>query len=541
MKPEKGGIPSSEHEKVYHAASGCQAASLSLTPRRLHGQKNACSVEGKKTGSFASPRKALLSCFGGMQMSGRLKSRRSVGLMRCEHGENDPHPNVRECTDGDTMTFPFCAFALVIGQRPIFLQRALPGKLMQSIPQRLDTPQSSVGLRVISTLKQDRRGATQGLQTGSCLITSRIISDFSEHARSQALASSGQAAEDNVVFMAQKKLLDLFVICSDLLYQGLELDDQGHRQARFRPGRDRIGSQTGLMQVLEDLGGHVLGRGMTGGLEELTDLLNRSSLRRFQGWIGLQKHQGRALLQLGKEVQCDGIIGFQAGRQLVDQAGLHMDQAVLITCEPLEFGHLLTVGRESVQIREVGSPGLRQHIGIDSIGLRTRGRALPINGAWINRIHRPPLFQQERNKQAVVGLNNAGHLFLVLATKRARKPGIQLVKSFWGMGNTDRTELSPSFVKNQSIMLLVCPIDTSIEHGKTPSVLTTFLSNCALILWCSKHDFLIISCSQKHRRRSASFLNRSSRVERIAFLQRVQQFTRASGTLAPALCRGGLV
>src|SRR5205085_3156031 len=97
---------------------------------------------------------------------------------------------------------------------------------------------------------------------------------------------------------------------------------------------------------------------------------------------------------------------------------------------------------------------------------------------------RPPLFQQECNKQAVVGLNNAGHLLLVLAIQRARKPGIQLVKSFWGMGNTDRTELSPSFVKNQSIMLLVCPIDTSIEHGKTPSVLTTFLSPRALLLWC---------------------------------------------------------
>src|SRR5437868_10082461 len=541
MKQGEWGGPSSEHEEVYHAASRCQAASLPLTPRRLHGLKKACSIEGKKTGGFASQRKVLLSRFGRMPMSGLLKGRAIIGLMGVEHGENDPCPNIGEGTNGDAMTFPFCTFALIIGQGPLFLQRALPGKLMQRIPQGLNTPQSPVGLRIVSALKQDWGGTAQGLQTGSRLIASRIVSDFSEQARSQALASSGQAAEDLVVFMAQKKLLDLLLIGSDLLQQGQELNDQGYRQTRFCPGGDRISSQAGLMQLREELGGHFRGRGVASRLEDLADLLNRSGLCCFQGGIGLQKQQSRALLQLGKEVQGDGIIGFQAGRQLIDQAGLHLNQAILITRKSLEFGDLFTFGRESVQIREIGSPSLRQQIGIDSIGLGARGRALPVNRAWIDGIHWPPLFQQERKKQAVVGLNHAGHLFLVLAAQRARKPGIQLVKSFWGMGNTDRTELSPSFVKNQSLMLLVCPIDTSIEHGKTPSVLTTFLSNCALILWCSKHDFLIISCSQKHRWRSASFLHRSSRGERRAFLQRVQQFTRASVPLAPALCRVGLV
>jgi hypothetical protein len=46
--------PSSEHEQVYHAASCCQAASLPLTARRLHDLEKVCSVEGKKTGGFAS-------------------------------------------------------------------------------------------------------------------------------------------------------------------------------------------------------------------------------------------------------------------------------------------------------------------------------------------------------------------------------------------------------------------------------------------------------------------------------------------------------
>jgi len=69
MKPEKRGRPSSEHEQVYHAAPRCQAASLALTPRRLHGLRRPCLVEGKKTGDFASQRKTFLSRFGRMQMS----------------------------------------------------------------------------------------------------------------------------------------------------------------------------------------------------------------------------------------------------------------------------------------------------------------------------------------------------------------------------------------------------------------------------------------------------------------------------------------
>ncbi len=54
MKAEKRGWPASEHEQVYHAAPRGQAAALSLTARRLHAQLQACSVAGKKTGSFAS-------------------------------------------------------------------------------------------------------------------------------------------------------------------------------------------------------------------------------------------------------------------------------------------------------------------------------------------------------------------------------------------------------------------------------------------------------------------------------------------------------
>ncbi len=78
MKLKQGEQPSPEHEAMYHAASCCQAASFPLTARRLHGLKKTCPGEGKKTGSFASPRKVLLRRFRGMQVPGRLKCCRNI-------------------------------------------------------------------------------------------------------------------------------------------------------------------------------------------------------------------------------------------------------------------------------------------------------------------------------------------------------------------------------------------------------------------------------------------------------------------------------
>src|SRR5260221_3114946 len=59
MKQRKLRNPSTWHEEVYHAAPRCQAASLPLTSRRLHGLLKACQVERQKTGCcFASQESA---------------------------------------------------------------------------------------------------------------------------------------------------------------------------------------------------------------------------------------------------------------------------------------------------------------------------------------------------------------------------------------------------------------------------------------------------------------------------------------------------
>src|SRR5207248_11016096 len=52
------------------------------------------------------------------------------------------------------------------------------------------------------------------------------------------------------------------------------------------------------------------------------------------------------------------IIRLEAGGELIDQARLHPDQGILIAREQFEFGNLLAVWGEAVQIGQVRSSGL---------------------------------------------------------------------------------------------------------------------------------------------------------------------------------------
>src|SRR4249919_3357886 len=105
MRKKGGEKPSSEHEEVYHAASHCQAASLCLTACRLHDLKKTCSVEGKKTGGFASQGTTPLRHSASMKALSRLKGGRVIGLMLGQHGENDACPHVGKGSDSHRMAF----------------------------------------------------------------------------------------------------------------------------------------------------------------------------------------------------------------------------------------------------------------------------------------------------------------------------------------------------------------------------------------------------------------------------------------------------
>src|SRR5437588_11470796 len=115
--------PSTWHEEAYHVASGCQAASLSLTPRGYHGEKQACQIERQKTGcDFASGHERLVqrnvqlsSSMRGMELPCLLKDGRLVLLSLEPQREENSHPDIGKSAYRDTMTFSFLAFTLIVG------------------------------------------------------------------------------------------------------------------------------------------------------------------------------------------------------------------------------------------------------------------------------------------------------------------------------------------------------------------------------------------------------------------------------------------
>jgi hypothetical protein len=125
-------------------------------------------------------------------------------------------------------------------------------------------------------------------------------------------------------------------------------------------------------------------------------------------------------------------------------------------------------------------------------------------------------------------LDDAGHLFFRLSTNDLLQKGVQLAHPLRGVIDPQRTDLTSRLIDDQSVMVRVRPINTGVPHEKCSSLQERFLSTRALILWRSKRDSLMIGLAQEQCQGSASFLNRSSRVENRDFPWRVQQLDRTS-------------
>jgi len=65
-------------------------------------------------------------------------------------------------------------------------------------------------------------------------------------------------------------------------------------------------------------------------------------------------------VQLAEQLQGHGVVRFQAGRELIDQPRLRLDQAVLIARKHFKFGHEGTVRRQAAQVSQVATPSARQ-------------------------------------------------------------------------------------------------------------------------------------------------------------------------------------
>ena len=202
---------STRHEKVYHAAHGCQAASLSLTASRLRGLFWACQVENKKTAGFfvclkrLSPDYRFLSGSLSMVVLCSLKGRRLIAFVLKPHGVDDAHPDIGKRTHSHTMTLALSSLAFVIRQCPGFLLGGLPGQLMQHIAQRLQAGIALMGFGIIATLEGNGSRSSQSLDTRTCSVARAIIPPFRKQARSQTLSRSRKTAEDLMICMGQKK------------------------------------------------------------------------------------------------------------------------------------------------------------------------------------------------------------------------------------------------------------------------------------------------------------------------------------------------
>jgi hypothetical protein len=171
--------PSTRHEQVYHAASRGLAAPLSETSRRLHGLEKTYLVERQKTGAcFASPGRSP-----GMEPLCCLKGGGLIADTLLPDGKQDAAPDIGERANGDRVAFALSSFALIVGIRPVFLLRALPGEGMPRVAQRLDARIAAPGFLVGATLKQDRRGSRQRLQARSCLVALSVVANFCQQAR----------------------------------------------------------------------------------------------------------------------------------------------------------------------------------------------------------------------------------------------------------------------------------------------------------------------------------------------------------------------
>src|SRR5579863_4393880 len=484
MRQQRGRTLSTEHEEVYHAASQCQAASLPLTPRRLHDQKHVCSLKSKKTGGFASQTRVCLRspCMG--QLS-RLEGGRLIAFVLAPHGKDDSHPDVGKGTDRFGMTFALRSFALIVVPGPGFLLGTLPGKLVQSVAQRFTASIAAVGLGIGSALKDDRRGSSQRLQTAGIFITCSLIPNLRQQSRREPFSSTGQTAENRAVSVGQKKVGNRLVVCGNLLDKGQQLLDLNQHQAGFGARGDLVGSQMRLVQDRENLGSNSGRIGMPSLLQGLLNLLDRGADCGLWGGIGLQKDQGGTLLELGKQLQSYWIVRFETGGHLVDQAGLALDQTVLIAGQRFQFRNDGTIRVQAPQVGQLGTSVLGQQIGINRIRLGTGSCSSAINGFGMDRIHLPAGFQQRSDQQTTRRFDDASQLLATSGAGDLLKESIQLLQPLWAMVDAQRSNLPTTLVDHQGVVMGIRPINACIPHFVLLSGRKPFLDQRVLILRCS--------------------------------------------------------
>src|SRR5438067_3183196 len=189
------------------SAKSWQVASIFLTAFGLRGQKKVCQGESKKTAGFLAqeirwqPHHWPLSGTASMLLLCLLKDGALIAGSILPQAIDDTHPDVGQGADRRTMGLALGAFALIIVPCPGFLSRRLPGKLVESGAQRLQTGKAFVSFGVVATLKGPRGRARQSLDAAGVGIACSILSPFSQQTRGQALACTWERLPDRLVRM----------------------------------------------------------------------------------------------------------------------------------------------------------------------------------------------------------------------------------------------------------------------------------------------------------------------------------------------------
>ena len=336
------------------------------TPCTGEGLRSAENTQRGATGQRGSDSgDVLLGC---VSVPRCFKGRGLIAGFAHPHAIADAYPDVGQGAERHTVGLALCPFARVLVPCPAFVQRRLPGELVQGLAQRFRAREAFVRFGIVAALEWHRRGSGQGLDTVSIGIAAAVITPFGQQTWSQAEALSRQRTPQFLVVMRQKKGADGLVIAGDLLDHHQQLFDQREHQARLGTHGDRASHQLGTVQFRNDLGSHAPGVGVLSGAQGGRDLLDRGGHGGLRGGIGLQKQQGGTLLHFGKQVQSCRVVLLEASRQLVHQARLRLDQRILIAGERFQLSHGGAIGLQSAQFRQIKATQLGKPMRINAVG-----------------------------------------------------------------------------------------------------------------------------------------------------------------------------
>ena len=170
------------------------------------------------------------------------------------------------------------------------------------------------------------------------------------------------------------------------------------------------------------------------------------------------------MLHFGKQVQGRRIVLLEAGRQLVHQTRLGLNQRILIARQGFQFLQSVTIRLQSAQLGQVKAAYFRQQMRVNLIGLGSCRFAQLIGGLRVHRIDGDTSFQQERDQQSMVGFDNTRQVLGL--SRNTQQKLFQRVQAFMAVGKASRSHALARFIHYIHVMMGVRPIQANVPHTR---------------------------------------------------------------------------